>query len=136
MVNPARTNANKPAATPTKVMITPMAVTTKVQTNIGNSRPFSFLESALSVLSSLSISFRRPQGNVALEWIALVLVSPTPAALADVCTGPVLDAHADRVRQPEIYFFNRRLEYLGPSLEDVHGWGWTAAIHPEDVASF
>jgi PAS domain S-box-containing protein len=32
-------------------------------------------------------------------------------------------------------FFNRRwLEYLGRSLEDVQGWGWTAVIHPEDLA--
>jgi PAS domain S-box-containing protein len=34
-----------------------------------------------------------------------------------------------------IDFFNRRwLEYLGLTLEDVQGWRWTAAIHPEDVA--
>jgi PAS domain S-box-containing protein len=34
-----------------------------------------------------------------------------------------------------IDFFNRRwLEYLGLALEDVQGWRWTAAIHPEDVA--
>jgi PAS domain S-box-containing protein len=33
-----------------------------------------------------------------------------------------------------IDFFNRRwLEYLGLTLEDVQGWRWTAAIHPEDV---
>jgi hypothetical protein len=30
----------------------------------------------------------------------------------------------------------RWLEYLGLSLKDVQGWGWTPAIHPEDVASF
>jgi PAS domain S-box-containing protein len=31
-------------------------------------------------------------------------------------------------------FFNRRwLEYLGLSLEDICGWRWTNAIHPEDI---
>ncbi|MCI0624159.1 MAG: PAS domain S-box protein [Acidobacteria bacterium] len=34
-------------------------------------------------------------------------------------------------------FINQRwLEYLGLSLEDVRGWGWTVAIHPEDVERF
>jgi len=33
-------------------------------------------------------------------------------------------------------FFNQSwLNYLGLSLEDVAGWKWTAAIHPEDVAA-
>jgi PAS domain S-box-containing protein len=33
-------------------------------------------------------------------------------------------------------FFNQSwLNYLGLSLEDVAGWKWTAAIHPEDVTS-
>lgn len=31
------------------------------------------------------------------------------------------------------YFNQRWLEYLGLSLEDVCGWRWTNAIHPEDV---
>jgi PAS domain S-box-containing protein len=32
-------------------------------------------------------------------------------------------------------FFNRRwLEYLDLTLEDICGWRWTEAIHPEDVA--
>jgi PAS domain S-box-containing protein len=31
-------------------------------------------------------------------------------------------------------FFNKRwLEYVGASLEDIRGWGWTNVIHPEDV---
>ena len=31
-------------------------------------------------------------------------------------------------------FFNKRwLDYLGLPLEEIVGWGWTAAIHPEDV---
>jgi PAS domain S-box-containing protein len=31
-------------------------------------------------------------------------------------------------------FLNQRwLNYVGRSLEDLRGWGWTATIHPEDV---
>ncbi len=31
-------------------------------------------------------------------------------------------------------FFNRRwLDYTGLSLDDVLGWGWTTAVHPEDL---
>jgi PAS domain S-box-containing protein len=34
-------------------------------------------------------------------------------------------------------FFNHRwLEYLGRPLEDVRGWGWTDAIHPEDLERY
>ena len=34
-------------------------------------------------------------------------------------------------------FFNRRwLEYVGLSLEEIQGWKWTTAIHPEDVEQF
>src|ERR1700687_2388064 len=32
-------------------------------------------------------------------------------------------------------FFNQPwLQYVGLSLEELQGWAWTAAIHPEDVA--
>jgi len=31
-------------------------------------------------------------------------------------------------------FFNRHyLEFLGLSAEQAHGWGWTAAVHPDDL---
>src|SRR5260370_35102035 len=31
-------------------------------------------------------------------------------------------------------FFNKRwLDYVGVSLEDIRGWGWTNVMHPEDV---
>lgn len=31
-------------------------------------------------------------------------------------------------------FFNRRwLDYTGLTLEQTEGWGWTAAIHPDDL---
>jgi formate hydrogenlyase transcriptional activator len=34
----------------------------------------------------------------------------------------------------DVDFFNKRmLDYLGLSLEDLYGWRWTNAIHPEDV---
>ena len=34
----------------------------------------------------------------------------------------------------DLDYFNRRwLEYLGLSLEDICGWRWTRAIHPDDV---
>lgn len=31
------------------------------------------------------------------------------------------------------YFNQRWLKYVGLSLEDLQGWAWTTAIHPEDV---
>ena len=34
-------------------------------------------------------------------------------------------------------FVNQQwLEYLGLSMEEAQGWGWTAAIHPDDVQDF
>src|SRR4029453_11024207 len=35
-----------------------------------------------------------------------------------------------------IDFFNERwLEYVGLRLEDLEGWKWTAAVHPDDVSA-
>jgi PAS domain S-box-containing protein len=35
-----------------------------------------------------------------------------------------------------IDFFNRRwLEFVGLRLEDLEGWKWTAAVHPDDVSA-
>src|SRR4029450_1170836 len=35
-----------------------------------------------------------------------------------------------------IDFFNQRwLEYVGLRLEDLEGWKWTAAVHPDDVSA-
>jgi PAS domain S-box-containing protein len=31
------------------------------------------------------------------------------------------------------YFNQRWLKYVGRSLEELKGWGWTASIHPDDV---
>jgi PAS domain S-box-containing protein len=36
----------------------------------------------------------------------------------------------------QLDFFNQRwLDFVGLSLEDLSGWKWTTAIHPEDVAA-
>src|SRR5258707_2168691 len=36
----------------------------------------------------------------------------------------------------QLDFFNQRwLDFVGLSLEDLSGWKWTAAIHPEDLAA-
>ena len=33
-------------------------------------------------------------------------------------------------------FFNQRwLEFVGLRLEELEGWKWTAAVHPDDVAA-
>src|SRR5258708_13886577 len=35
-----------------------------------------------------------------------------------------------------IDFFNQRwLEFVGLRLEDLEGWKWTAAVHPDDVSA-
>src|SRR5260370_14283884 len=35
-----------------------------------------------------------------------------------------------------IDFFNQRwLEFVGLRLEDLEGWKWTAAVHPDDVTA-
>ena len=51
----------------------------------------------------------------------------------DTTTAPALSALPDG----SIDFINQHwLEYLGLALEEVRGWGWTVAIHPEDVERF
>jgi len=36
----------------------------------------------------------------------------------------------------ELDFFNKRwLDYLGRSLDDIAGWSWTSAVHPDDLES-
>ncbi len=57
----------------------------------------------------------------AREQLRLV-VDTTPAMLHTARSDGSLD------------FFNKRwLEYLGLSLDDLCGWRWTAAVHPEDL---
>src|ERR1700720_4153238 len=67
-------------------------------------------------------------------------VSPTEVDLASTKIEEQLVIHTTptlihtALPDGNIDFFNRRwLEYLGLTLEDVQGWRWTAAIHPEDV---
>ena len=51
-----------------------------------------------------------------------LVVDTTPAMLYSARPDGYLD------------FFNQRwLDYLGRSLDDIRGWGWTSAIHPEDL---
>ena len=68
-----------------------------------------------------AIAARADEGSTQ-ERLRLV-IEATPAMIHSALPDGFLD------------FFNRRwLEYLGCSLEEVQGWGWTAVIHPEDVA--
>jgi PAS domain S-box-containing protein len=51
---------------------------------------------------------------------------------AIIDTIPVLawSAHPEGLAE----FFNRRwLDYAGLSVEEARGWGWTAAVHPDDL---
>jgi PAS domain S-box-containing protein len=51
---------------------------------------------------------------------------------AIIDTIPVLawSAHPEGLAE----FFNRRwLDYAGLSVEEASGWGWTAAVHPDDL---
>jgi PAS domain S-box-containing protein len=51
-----------------------------------------------------------------------LMVDTTPAMLHSARPDGYLD------------FFNKRwLEYVGLTLEDMSGWGWTSVIHPDDV---
>ena len=51
--------------------------------------------------------------------------------LADAMPEMVWTARADG----SIDYFNQRwLQYTGLTLEQARGWGWCAAIHPEDLA--
>jgi PAS domain S-box-containing protein len=51
-----------------------------------------------------------------------LVVDTTPALLYTALPDGSLD------------FFNKRwLEYLGLPLDEILGWGWTSALHPEDV---
>src|SRR6266850_2932090 len=54
-----------------------------------------------------------------------LLIDTTPALIHTALPDGSLD------------FFNRRwLEYVGLPLSEVLGWGWTSAIHREDVEEF
>src|SRR5260370_36666041 len=72
-----------------------------------------------------AISTRADEGSTEAEDLdrLRLVIETTPALVHSALPDGFLD------------FFNRRwLQYLGRSLEDVQGWGWTDVIHPEDVA--
>jgi len=52
--------------------------------------------------------------------------------LVDSVPALIHTAHPDG----SIDFFNQRwLEFVGLRLEDLEGWKWTAAVHPDDVSA-
>jgi PAS domain S-box-containing protein len=61
--------------------------------------------------------------SIPAEDVLRLVIDATPALIH---TGRP-DGYLD-------YFNQRWLEFLGLSLEDVCGWRWTGAVHPEDVA--
>ncbi|HWO37206.1 MAG TPA: PAS domain S-box protein, partial [Candidatus Acidoferrum sp.] len=85
-----------------------------------------------------------PVGNSGVALVAMiVLVAAATTSSVDrrrgehrvrlvVDTAPAM-LHSAR---PDGYvdFFNQRwLEYVGVSLEDIRGWGWTSVMHLDDV---
>ncbi|HEV2990736.1 MAG TPA: PAS domain-containing protein, partial [Candidatus Angelobacter sp.] len=83
-----------------------------------------------------NVPLRNEQGNI-VQWYGTghdieelkqgedrlrIVVDTTPALL-----------HTARP-DGDVDFFNKRmLDYLGLTLEDLRGWRWTSAIHPDDV---
>lgn len=65
-------------------------------------------------------------------------VGPIPAeeylrVVIDTIPALVLRAHSDG----SVDFINKRwLEFTGCTSEKLHGWGWRAVIHPDDVDRF
>src|SRR2546428_7394339 len=58
-----------------------------------------------------------------------------PASLQELVASLPALIHTGR---PDGYldFFNRHwLDFVGLRLEDLEGWKWTAAIHPDDVTA-
>jgi PAS domain S-box-containing protein len=53
--------------------------------------------------------------------------------LADLLPQIVWTARPDGARD---YFNQRWYDYTGMSREQSEGWGWTAALHPDDLAGF
>jgi PAS domain S-box-containing protein len=69
-----------------------------------------------AAIATSSVDRRRSEDRLRL------VVDKTPAMLYSARPDGYLD------------FFNKRwLDYLGLSLDDLFGWGWTSAIHPEDL---
>jgi PAS domain S-box-containing protein len=70
----------------------------------------------LAAVTTSSVDRRRSEDRLRL------VVDTTPAMLYSARPDGYLD------------FFNKRwLDYLGLSLDDICGWRWTAAVHPDDL---
>jgi len=65
------------------------------------------------------------QRSYTVEDLLRLVVDRIPALVASALP----DGYVDFVNQ-------RWREYTGHSLEELRGWGWGAAIHPEDITSF
>ena len=70
-----------------------------------------------------AIATEATEGSIQAEDALRLVIDTTPALIH---TGRP-DGYLD-------YFNQRWLEFLGLSLEEVCGWRWTGAVHPEDVA--
>jgi PAS domain-containing protein len=62
------------------------------------------------------------EGSTSAENVLGLVIDTTPALI-----------HTGRPGGYLVYFNQRWLEYLGLPLEEVCGWRWTDAVHPEDV---
>src|ERR1700758_4535835 len=70
----------------------------------------------VAAITTSSVDRRRNEGRLRL------VIDTAPAMLHSARPDGYVD------------FFNKRwLEYVGASLEDIRGWGWTHMMHPEDV---
>ena len=65
------------------------------------------------------------QRSYTIEDLLRLVVDRIPALVASALP----DGYVDFVNQ-------RWREYTGHSFEELRGWGWGAAIHPEDITSF
>ncbi len=70
-----------------------------------------------------AIATEATEGSIPAEDALRLVIDTTPALIH---TGRP-DGYLD-------YFNQRWLEFLGLPLEEVCGWRWTGAVHPEDVA--
>jgi PAS domain S-box-containing protein len=70
-----------------------------------------------------AITTEATEGSIPAEDPLRLVIDTTPALIH---TGRP-DGYLD-------YFNQRWLEFLGLPLEELCGWRWTGAVHPEDVA--
>src|ERR1700686_4342769 len=80
-------------------------------------------QSAENEAAMKAIATEAAERSILAEDALRLVIDTTPALIH---TGRP-DGYLD-------YFNQRWLEFLGLSLEEVCGWRWTGAVHPEDVA--